>query len=483
MLVVSGNFFPSEYDLWVVGTSGSPAHFLTKALSAAWSPDGKQVAFSRQNGDLFTMPSEGGNPHLLLPAPKTEGSNVIAFLNWSPDGRRIWFVRYPERKIWEIASDGSNLHRVLPGWDDSHYVCCGQWTRDGDFYYLSAGLRSSPTVNNQQMWALDERHAWQRSYVKQPVPLTSGPIGWGTPFTSPDGKKIFSVGMSPRGELDRFDKQSNQFLPYLRGISAECVAFSRNNKYLAYVTFPEGVLWRGNLDGTGLVQLTAPPVHPLTIQWSPDGQQILFQDFAPNKRDAIYVVSTQGGTPARLIPDDTESECVASWSPDGKRVVYSTDCKTQGDLAPGKRETRIFNLDSHKITTLPPGPDNPWSPRMSPDGRYISFLGAPVPSNPVIFDMQTQRYSVLPGLPPFRLLNFNFWSRDSKYVFFIHSHENASSIYRVSVPSGRAEQVVDLKGFRHMGWLGLWMGLDPSDTPLLLRDAGSREIYALTVER
>jgi hypothetical protein len=34
-----------------------------------------------------------------------------------------------------------------------------------------------------------------------------------------------------------------------------------------------------------------------------------------------------------------------------------------------------------------------------------------------------------------------------------------------------------------MGWFGLWMGLDPTDTPMLLRDAGSREVHALALER
>jgi Tol biopolymer transport system component/DNA-binding winged helix-turn-helix (wHTH) protein len=484
MLVMAGECCgESEDELWVVGTSGRSAHYLTKAWSAAWSPDSKQVVFSKQNGDLFTMPSEGGTPRLLLPAPTTGGSNVISFLNWSPDGQRIWFVRNPERKIWEIASDGSNLHRVFPGWDETHYVCCGQWTRDGDFYFLLAGLRSLPNGTNLQLWALDERHAWLKPDAKQPIQLADGPVAWGTPYPSPDGKKIFSVATSLRGELERFDKQSNRFLPYLGGISAEFVAFSSDGKYLAYVTFPEGVLWRSNPDGTGPVQLTSPPVHPVAIQWSPDGRQILFSAFALNNRSAIYVVSSQGGAPARLIPDDTESECIVGWFPNGKKVVYSTDCRMVGDLAPGKRETRILDLDNHETSALPPGPEAGWAPRMSPDGRYIAFLGAPIPSDPMIFDMQTQRYTVLRGLPPFRLLNCPRWSHDSKYVYFLHSREGGSSIYRVSVATGKAEQAVDLKNFRHTGWLSRWMGLDPTDTPLLLRDAGSMEVYALTLER
>ena len=42
--------------------------------------------------------------------------------------------------------------------------------------------------------------------------------------------------------------------------------------------------------------------------------------------------------------------------------------------------------------------------------------------------------------------------------------------------------MVDLKGFRFTGAVSLWMGLDPTDTPMLLRDTGSDDIYALSLE-
>jgi len=48
--------------------------------------------------------------------------------------------------------------------------------------------------------------------------------------------------------------------------------------------------------------------------------------------------------------------------------------------------------------------------------------------------------------------------------------------------SGEAEEIVDLKDFHDAGWYGAYMGLDPTDSPLLLRDIGSDDIYALTVE-
>ncbi len=56
--------------------------------------------------------------------------------------------------------------------------------------------------------------------------------------------------------------------PYLGGISAEFVTFSPDGNSLAYVTFPEGILWRANRDGSGRVQMTDPPMYPSC----PDGR-------------------------------------------------------------------------------------------------------------------------------------------------------------------------------------------------------------------
>jgi hypothetical protein len=42
---------------------------------------------------------------------------------------------------------------------------------------------------------------------------------------------------------------------------------------------------------------------------------------------------------------------------------------------------------------------------------------------------------------------------------------------------------VDLKDYRFTGSLFQWMGLDPQDSPMLLRDVGTADIYALTLEQ
>jgi hypothetical protein len=42
---------------------------------------------------------------------------------------------------------------------------------------------------------------------------------------------------------------------------------------------------------------------------------------------------------------------------------------------------------------------------------------------------------------------------------------------------------IDLKGIHYTGYYGVWFGLDPTEAPLLLRDIGTCDIYALRLEQ
>jgi Tol biopolymer transport system component len=129
--------------------------------------------------------------------------------------------------------------------------------------------------------------------AKEPVQLTSGPIQWGTPIFGRDGKKIFATGSIKAGELARLDSKSNQFQPFLGGISANLVAFSKGGRSVAYISYPDDILWRANSDGTERAQLTSPPLEPASLSWSPDGTQIVFMALSPQGTHA-WIVPARG---------------------------------------------------------------------------------------------------------------------------------------------------------------------------------------------
>jgi hypothetical protein len=94
-----------------------------------------------------------------------------------------------------------------------------------------------------------------------------------------------------------------------------------------------------------------------------------------------------------------------------------------------------------------------------------------------VFDFETQKWSVLDK----EWTGFPSWSRDGKFIYFLRPDTNRG-IYRIRPSGGPPELVLDLKGIRQTGLYEFWVGLDPDDAPMLLRDIGSDDIYALTLE-
>ena len=104
------------------------------------------------------------------------------------------------------------------------------------------------------------------------------------------------IGQQLRGELQRFDVRTGQFVPYLGGISADFVDFSRDGQWVCYVAYPEGTLWRSLVDGGDRLQLTFPPMEAMVPKWSPDGSEIAFYGIGAGERQGLYVIAASGGT-------------------------------------------------------------------------------------------------------------------------------------------------------------------------------------------
>jgi len=455
-----GTFSQPLYTVQVVG--GAHRYLVDAAIgSGAWSPDGKLVAYSTPNGDMNIINSDGTDAHKL-----TSVGGAAYPLSWSPDGSTIRFSKDNLGSLWEITSSGSNLHQLLPGWHPSEHKCCGRWSPDGRFFLFIAG----PPGPGSQIYALDERHGVFHRTAKEPIQLTSGPIEWTPPVFSRDGKKIFASGSTHMGELVRLDPKSNQFQPFLGGTSAEMVAFSKDGQFLAYITYPDGILWRANRDGSDRVQLTSPPLQPSGPAWSPDGTQIVFEASSP-QGPHVWIVPSTGGSPQRLVPEDSEPETDPDWSPDGHKIIFATG-------EPGSREShiRILDLASRQISALP-GSDGKFAPGWSPDGQSITAQSLDI-STLYIFDTRTQHWSILYK----GLFAYPLWSSDGRSIYFFR-YASDHAILRIAITGGEAKLVAPV-GFRFTGTTGggFWFGLDPTDAPLMLRDASTTDVYALTLE-
>ncbi len=72
---------------------------------------------------------------------------------------------------------------------------------------------------------------------------------------------------------------------------------------MAYVSYPEGTLWRSKLDGSERLQLTSPPMYAMLPRWSPDGQKIVFFEYgrSAGKPARMYQVPAGGGSVRQIL--------------------------------------------------------------------------------------------------------------------------------------------------------------------------------------
>ncbi len=76
---------------------------------------------------------------------------------------------------------------------------------------------------------------------------------------------------------------------------------------------------------------------------------------------------------------------------------------------------------------------------------------------------------------------FPEWSHDGQSIYYVKWTDDPA-VLRIRVSDGKRESLADLKGVQYTGVYSLWMGLDPVDKPMMLRDVGTDDIYSLTLE-
>jgi eukaryotic-like serine/threonine-protein kinase len=457
-----------EQPLWALPVLGGSPRRLGNLLATdgTWVPNGDLLI--AHGSDLQVVNSETSAAHKFATPP-----DFTFWLRWSPDGRALRFTVSLETggyQIWEVAADGSHMHRLLQNWHEHANEGSGNWTPDGKYFVFQADRNG-----RADLWAIQEKGDFFHKANPAPVPLTSGPLNFLSPQPSSDGKRIFAIGAQPRGELERFDAKSGQFMQYLAGISAADVSFSRDGQWVAYTTYPEWTLWRSRIDGSNKLQLTRPPFEARLPTWSPDGKKILFSSFDPSKTGAIYSIAAEGGVSQQMIGYPASDVFYANWTPDGQAIVFQ---KSQSKGSSNNRtDVEVLNLQTGQVSLLP-GSENLIAPALSPDGRFVAAATSDR-LKLMLFDFSTQKWAELANTDV-GALN---WTRDSKYLYFDSGSGLDPAISRVSVADRKLERVTGLKDFRQVEFAFYpWSGLTPDGAPLVLRDVGTQEVYALDLD-
>ena len=465
----------SDDEFWTLPVgSGSPQRIGDLAgRDASWSADGQHLVFS-QGAALYVAGAAGTEKHELYTA-----QGPIFAPHFSPDGRRIRFTvsdaAQSTTSIWEISQDGSNPHALLGNWEYASSACCGNWTADGRYYIFQASLALPNTSTNRSvLWALRDSAPGTNDDGLGIVRLTSGAMSFGNASLARNDKKMWAIGVQPVGEIVKYDVAGKKFIPVIPGVSATDLSFSPDGKWVTYVTVPEGVLWRSRADGSDRLQLTSGPGQSALPVWSPDGKQIAFVSMQPGQSWKLFLVPAAGGTPREVLTE-SGSQMDANWSTDGARLMFGDLRKGGGELS-----IRILDLQTGKIEKVP-GSEGLFSPRWSPDGRYIVALS---PDNTTLkrYDFRTQTWSNW-LVESAGSVSYPVWSPDSKSVYFDDLVNGDESIRRVKLDESQPKLAFVLGSIeRYPGALGTWSGRAADGSWMFVRDRSTQEVYELSME-
>jgi hypothetical protein len=140
----------------------------------------------------------------------------------------------------------------------------------------------------------------------------------------------------------------------------------------------------------------------------------------------------------------------------------------------------IYRLDlkTQEVSNVP-GSEGMVAARLSHDGHYLT--ANLIEQNKVmLYDLKTKRWSELA-----RAGGSIVWSHNNQFVY-LHLNPGAdpsgAQVVRISVPDGKVQHILDLKGVNLGGPSPDWISLLPDDSPLLMLDKGTEEIYRLDLE-
>ena len=371
--------------------------------------------------------------------------------------------------MWEISPDGKGLHAVLPDWNKPAQEFGGAWTPDGEYF-----LFESAHDHAQNIWAMRENTSLFREAKADPTQLTVGPLMFSNPTPSPDGKKLFVIGQQRRFDLIRMESKAQQFTVFLPGVSAGEADILPNGEWITYVAHPELTLWRSRPDGSLRTQLTFAPMQAHMPRWSPDGSQIAFMASHPGKPWKIFVVPAEGGTP-KEVTNGNRNQGDPTWMPKGDAIVFAGMPWLEYGASAGPN-IHIADLKTSEITDVP-GSENLFSPRCSPDGRYIAALSADS-TELMLYDTGKKNWSKLAEAK----FGFENWSHDGKYLYAEDYSDKIDAMVRVNVANGKLETLFSLKEIpRGFDPWEFWIGLTPDDSVIMMRDRSTQEIYSLDV--
>lgn len=253
-------------------------------------------------------------------------------------------------------------------------------------------------------------------------PMDVFDLQWASdPQIAPDGRRVAYVRMrgdvmkdAYTGDLWLVGTDGREHAPLASGAASP--RWSPDGTRLAYVAGERGrtqlfVRW---MDTGTTTQVTRVVEKPSALAWSPDGRTLAFtmpvaakteplvkplpkpegaewaapprvieslvyradgEGYLPDAREQVFVVNADGGAPRQLTDGPYDHSGPLAWTPDGRHLLVGANRQPDGEYDPANSELHAIHVADGSLTTLTSrrGPDR-W-PAVSPDGRWVAYLG------------------------------------------------------------------------------------------------------------
>ena len=380
-LLVSRAEQPLRTSLWSVSPfGGSPRQLADDASRGSLSPDGTHIAFCRVHltGDfwlgreVWVMRSDGTDPVKIA----ADRGSRVGTPTWSPDGKRIAYVRTkwaynaPKRSVevneWQNASAETLF-------SDSRLGPALHWLPDGRLTY-ALGTQQSSSRGDSSVWMVSLSQTGKISEPPKRITQGNGSI---TQITgSADGRVLIFLreNWSPSTYIAMLAADGTQLLAHRRLTLEESVSIPSS-----WTPDSKAVLFNSDRNGTPEIfkQATDQPLAESLATSAeqlsqptvtPDGSEILYistPKSGPETPSSIFAIPIGGGTP-RLVLKDVAIFTVQCARLPSTICLYSI---SKGDTW----ETFRFDVRSGKRTD-PPQIDPPCNWSLSPDGSQRAVV-------------------------------------------------------------------------------------------------------------